>query len=142
MPVTGRRPKPFGVSNNRHKPVHEWVEVENVPFEGGPELPEMRADGRLWPERTRAKWDSWRRMPHARLWQPSEWSFALDTLELAAEFHKTGEPRFGTELRNREKVLGTTLDYLRGLRIRYVDPEPAEMQTTTGLINIAEYRYL
>ena len=48
-------------------------------------------------------------------------SFALDTLELAADFHKTGEPRFGTELRNREKVLGTTLDYLRGLRIRYVE---------------------
>jgi hypothetical protein len=74
-------------------------------------------------------------MPHARLWQPAEWSFALDTLELAADFHKTGEPRFGTELRNREKVLGTTLDYLRGLRIRYVDPEQAE--TPAGVTRLS-----
>ena len=65
-------------------------------------------------------------------------SFALDTLELAADFHKTGEPRFGTELRNREKVLGTTLDYLRGLRIRYVDAKPAS--PPAAVANIADYR--
>jgi hypothetical protein len=28
------------------------------------------------------------------------------------------------ELRNLEEVLGTTRDFLRGLRIRYVDPRP------------------
>jgi hypothetical protein len=77
--------------------------------------------------------------PHARLWQPAEWSIALDTLELAADFHKAGEPRFGTELRNREKVLGTTLDYLRGLRIRYVEPKT---DTPAGVANIADYRDL
>ena len=85
----------MGVSNNRHRPVHDWVEVENVPFEGGMELPATRADGRSWPERSKAKWETWRRMPHAKLWQPAEWSFALDTLEIAAHFHKTGEPGSG-----------------------------------------------
>jgi hypothetical protein len=34
-----------------------------------------------------------------------------------------GEPRHATELRNREKMLGTTMDFRRDLRIRYVDPE-------------------
>jgi hypothetical protein len=139
VPVRGRPPKAFGVSNNRHRPVHDWVEVADVPFEVGMELPEFRADGRSWPERTKAKWEAWRSMPHAKLWYPAEWSFALDTLELAADFHKTGEPRFGTELRNREKVLGTTLDYLRGLRIRYVEPCA---DTPADVANMSDYRDL
>jgi hypothetical protein len=78
-------------------------------------------------------------MPHAKLWQPAERSFALDSLELAADFHKTGEPRFGTELRNREKVLGSTLDYLRDIRIRYVDPTA---EIPSGVTDIADYRDL
>src|SRR5262245_36381005 len=106
MPVKGAKPKPFGVSTNRHRPVHDWVEVQRVPFEGGMALPEFRSDGRPWPQRTRDKWEVWRSMPHAKLWQPSEWHYALDSLEIAASFHLTGEPRFGAELRNREKVLG------------------------------------
>ena len=78
---------------------------------------------------------------YAKLWQPAEWSFALDTLELAADLHKTGEPRFATELRNREKVLGTTLDYLRGLRIRYVEPE-TEISHSAGVATMEDYRDL
>jgi hypothetical protein len=34
-------------------------------------------------------------------------------LEVAAGFHLAGETRFSAKLRNREKVLGTTLDYPR-----------------------------
>ena len=122
LAVRGPKPKPDGQKRFRGAPTHEWTEVPNEPFTEGVELPEYRSDGRPWPERTKQKWETWRRMPHAKLWQPAEWSFALDTLEIAAEFHKTGETRFATELRNREKVLGTTADYLRDLRIRYVDP--------------------
>lgn len=125
MAIRGPRPKPH--RRNRGPLTHEWVEVENAPFGGGPELPELRADGRPWPQRTREKWEAWRSMPHCRLWSPAEWSFALDTLELAADFHKTQEPKYATELRNREKVLGTSLDYRRGLRIRYVDPLPDDV---------------
>jgi hypothetical protein len=36
-------------------------------------------------------------------------------------------------------VLGTTLDYLRGLRIRYVEPRP---DAPAGVANIADYRDL
>ena len=106
------------------------------------ELPESRAHGGPWPERTQQKWEAWRSMPHAKLWGPAEWSFALDTLELAADFHRTGEPRFGVELRNREKVLGTTVDFRRALRIRYVGPKHPETGTAAGVTNIVDYRDL
>lgn len=139
MTVTGRKPKPAGQAVNRSKPVHEWTEVPNVPFEGGPDLPELRADGRRWPERTRAKWDAWRSMPHCKLWGRAEWDFALDSIELASLMHD-GETKLATELRNRERVLGTTLDFLRDLRIRYV--QQSDVENSAGVTNIADYRDL
>lgn len=139
MPVSGRKPKPQGQARNRMPATHEWTEVVRVPFDGGPDLPDMRSDGRRWSDRTKAKWDAWRAMPHCKLWGPAEWDFALDSIELAALVHD-GEPRHSTELRNREKVLGTTLDYLRDLRIRYVDA-PSESDSAE-VTNIADYRDL
>ena len=50
----------------------------------------------------------------------------------------SAQPRFGTELRNREEVLGTTLDYLRALRIRYVEAQPD--CGAAGVATIADYR--
>ena len=140
MPVAGRKPKPAGQAVNRHKPTHDWVEVQRVPFDDGPELPEFRSDGRRWPERTKQKWDAWRRMPHCKLWGPSEWDFALDSIELAALVHD-GEAKYATELRNREKVIGTTLDYLRDLRIRYVDPQP-DGESSAEVTRMDDYRNL
>ena len=79
-------------------------------------------------------------MPHAKLWGPAEWDFALDSIELAALLHEKASASFATELRNREKVLGTTQDYLRDLRIRYVDlPVDGDSAEVT---NIADYRNL
>lgn len=141
MPPAGRKPKPAGQAINRNKPVHDWTEVADIPFEGGPDLPEMRADGRRWPERTRDKWDAWRSMPHCKLWGLAEWNFALDTIELAATFHDTGESKYATELRNREKILGTTGDFLRDLRIRYVEPKDPVAEAA-GVTNLADYRDL
>lgn len=142
MPVGGAKPKPPGQAVTRHKQVHDWTEVENVPFELGPELPERRTNGRSWEDRTKRKWDAWRSMPHCKLWGPAEWDFALDSIELAALVHD-GETKFSTELRNRERVLGTTLDFLRDLRIRYVEPKRAnEGDSEAGVTNIADYRSL
>jgi hypothetical protein len=78
-------------------------------------------------------------MPHCVKWGPAEWDFALDSIEVAALVHD-GEARHATELRNREKVLGTTLDFLRALRIRYVDP--FSEADAAGVTNIADYRDL
>lgn len=140
MPVTGRKPKPQGQARHRVAPTHDWVEVENVPFEDGPELSETRSDGRPWSKRTAEKWDVWRAMPHCKLWGAAEWDFALDSIEVAAKFHETSDTKFATELRNREKVLGTTNDYRRDLRIRYVEPVAAS--EAAGVTNIADYREL
>lgn len=124
MAITGRKPKPEGQAVNRVKPVHDWTEVPNVPFKGGPKLPPRRMNGRSWEARIRAKWKAWSTMPHCALWPPSTWEFALDSIELAALVYD-GEPRFAAELRAREKTLGTTPEALRDLRIRYVDADKA-----------------
>ena len=79
-------------------------------------------------------------MPHCTLWGPAEWDFALDAIELAAQFHE-GDTRVATELRNREKVLGTTGDFRRDLRIRYVDPK-AEVSTGENVTSLDDYRDL
>lgn len=141
MPVAGRKAKPDGEARNRNKPTYEWTDVPNAPFQDGPDLPDMRSDGRQWSKRTRDKWDAWRSMPHAKLWGPAEWDFALDSIEIAASVHDGGAASYATELRNREKVLGTTLDYLRDLRIRYIEPA-VENDEAAGVTNIADYRDL
>jgi hypothetical protein len=124
MPVTGRKPKPQGEAVNRVAPTHEWTEVEAIPFEGGPPLPATRPNGKPWPVWTKKRWEVWRSMPHCCLWDQADWLFALDSLEIAAKFHEnTGLIGMAAELRNRERVLGTTLDFRRDLRIRYIDPK-------------------
>lgn len=120
MPLPGRKPKPAGQAVNRNKPTHEYVEIPNVPAPGR-ELPEC-PDGKPWPRATLAWWDRISTMPHTILWTEGDWQFAYDTAFVAAIFHKTGRQTMATELRNREKVLGTTIEFRLGLRIRYVDP--------------------
>jgi hypothetical protein len=124
MAISGRKPKPEGQAIHRNKLAHDWTEVPNVPFRGGPKLPARRMNGRSWEPRIRAKWKAWSSMPHCKLWGPSAWEFALDTIELAALVYD-GEPRFAAELRAREKTLGTTPESLRDLRIRYTDADKA-----------------
>lgn len=137
MPVAGRKPKPGAI--NRNKPTHEWTEVENVPFADGPDLP-AHPRGDDWNPTTLDWWDDVRTMPHARLWTRSDWRFAFDTALIANRFYE-GDAKAATELRNREKVLGTTADYRRDLRIRYVAPVE-ERQTTTEEESGDNVRYL
>lgn len=125
VPVTGRKPKPEGQKRNRVQSPIDWAVVPNTPHAGGPRLP-RREQG--WPTATKRWWTAVSTMPHCRLWSESDWAFALDTAIVAAAFH-SGDMRAAAELRQREKVLGTTLDARRDLRIRYVDPgapAPAE----------------
>ena len=129
------------MSNNRHPPVHRWIEVEDIPFDGGPDLPKRRRDGRPWPEDIRDKWDAWRSMPHARLWQARDWQFAMDALELATRlFYEDGPVGLAAELRAREKVMATTWDARQGLRIRYTDPGASS--TLASVTSLEDYRDL
>ncbi len=121
MPVT-RRPKPPGQAVNRH-PVLEFTEVPNRPFSKAPKLG-PRASGKPWPMAAIRKWKAWSRMPHCALWDESDWEFARDSIEVAARMVEANfDPRLAAELRNREKVIGTTLDYRRDIRVRYVEPK-------------------
>lgn len=114
--------------------------MERTPFAGGPDLPPCRWNGQPWSESAQRTWAAWAGMPHCVLWQASDWSFALATLELAARFRDGGGTGLATELRNREKVLGTTLDFRRGLRIRYVEPGAAA--TPASVTSLDLYRDL
>lgn len=124
MPVTGRKPKQEGQARNRTKPTHDWLEVVNAPFEGAPKLPKAQPDGRPWPVWTKRWWSVVSTMPHCTLWSDADWEYAFDTAALKAKFHADGGVGLATEIRNREKVLGTTADYRRDLRVRYVEAPP------------------
>lgn len=140
MPVTGRKPKPPGQARHRVQPVHDWTEVVDEPFTSGPKLPARRLEGRAWPTRTKAWWTAVSSMPHCVLWSPSDWQFAIDTALVAAEFHD-GDVKSAVELRNREKVMGTTVDYRRDIRVRYVE-RVEEKAKAEGVTSLDEYRQL
>lgn len=114
----------------RHKPTVDWTEVPNVPFDG--ETPELPLSRSVMKEgepieipienRTRDWWNALTKMPHCILWQESDWAFAVDTAMVHAMANH-GIVSAMAELRMREKVMGTTVDARRDLRIRYVNQE-------------------
>lgn len=134
MAVSGAKPK-ADRSQIRHRvpPVHDWTEVDEVPFAGAPKLRERESQvswadagkvpGSGWPESTLDWWRDVSTMPHCKFWRPTEWRFAMDTAEIHARTMEAWRGYTGTELRNREKLLGMTADALRDLRIRYVKPK-------------------
>lgn len=119
MPATGRKPNEGMAVRHRVPPTHEWREVEYVRFTDAPPLPGK------WPAATKRWWAAVSTMPHCCLWTEEDWQFAFDTAVVHATFSR-GNIKAATELRNREKVLGTTMDFRRDLRIRYVDPKVNE----------------
>lgn len=146
MPVTGRKPKPQGQAVTRHKPTTEWIEVDDTPYAGErPELPKRRTvmtqfgpkDYALKPM-TKRWWETISTMPHCKLWTDSDWAFALATA-MVADALFAGTTGAAAELRQREKILGTTVDFRRDLRIRYVKPAEVELATVAS---IDEYRDL
>lgn len=140
MAVSGAKPKPPGEAIPRgQRPVFEWTEVEDIPFTGGPDLPTLRYNDEKWPSRCRAKWRAWRRMPHAKLWTEADWDFAYDTIEVAARFYKGAGVTTAMELRQRENLMGTTMDARRDLRIRYIDPKPPKL---AAVVNADDFRDL
>lgn len=130
--VAGRKPKPSGQAVNRVKPVHDWLEVVNVPFEGeSPDLPEDVA----WSPYTRDLWEAARRVPHARLWSPGEW-----LVHIAAMFSVEKNWENPTsEMRLRVAKIGMTAEDLRDLRIRYVEPSTEAVENVS---RIDDYRDL
>lgn len=123
MPAVGRKQKPAGQAVTRHQGL-EWTEVVNTPFAGGPKL-SKRPNGKPWPDGIVRRWHAYSTMPHCVLWGEADWEFAVDTLVMAARYFEGADPRMAAELRNREKVMGTTMDFRRDIRVRYIDPPAA-----------------
>jgi hypothetical protein len=138
MPIPGVKPNEGRPIRHRVKPTYQWIDVEDKPYRNTRHhLPAAMPDGRPWPEMTVGWWQAVSTMPHCRLWNRADWAFALDTALVAAAFH-SGHLGQAVELRMREKVMGTTLDARRDLRIRYVKPKPKEERA--GVTAIEEYR--
>lgn len=95
---------------------------------------------RTWPARTRAWWAAVSVMPHCATWDDTDWSFAIDTAVIAAAFH-AGDLRLAAELRHRERLMGTTADARRDLRIRYVDDDGAVVEAEQASVTaMDDYR--
>lgn len=138
MSPAGRKPNEGAPVRHKVRPVHQWFDVPDVPFEGDvPALPKTQPGQPSWPTATKHWWESISRMPHCILWHDSDWQFALDTALVAAAFHRGDEKSAATELRRREKVMGTTLEARRNLRIRYVEVQD---ESQAGVTAIEEYR--
>lgn len=143
MAIPGTKPKAAGQARNRNKPTHDWTEVVDAPFKGAPKLPAKMPNGLPWPSATRRWWAVVSAMPHCSLWSESDWQFALDTAFVAGIFHMQGSNTYATELRNREKVLGTAADYRRDLRIRYVTaPAESHGAADDNVAQLDDYRDL
>lgn len=146
MPISGAKPSDRPTVN-RNKPTHDWTNVLNVPYTGNkPELPLTRqimvknGEVEIVPieDRTRQWWEAVSSMPHCVLWTDSDWMFALDTAMVHAS-SVYGSVTAASELRQRERVLGVTMDARRDLRIRYVEDESQEQTTsTTGVANVTK----
>ncbi len=112
-------------------PTADWTEVPNEPFTG-PCLVNLPAKcgRRKWNPLVLQWWEITRSMPHCRLWERSDWLFAVETAFMKQELWDSYDSEDGTkttawtELRRREGLLGTTAEERRKLRIRYVDPKP------------------
>jgi hypothetical protein len=145
MALPGRKPNDKSV--NRNAPRVDWTEVPNVPYSGPvPELPLSRTfiNPKGEPQevpiekRTRDWFEAITKMPHCILWQPSDWQFCLDTAMVHASASHGSVTAMG-ELRQREKIMGTTVDARRDLRIRYIDPEP-EVPVIAAVASIDDRR--
>lgn len=132
MPLAGRKPKPEDQRRTRHPLQHDWIEVVHRYYDGPKPDP-----GRL-PAATARWWEIVSRMPHCILWDESDWAFAVDTAKVHAVFVTKKLGWAAIELRNREKLLGTTLDSRRDLRIRYVDEASAAAEE--GIVSLDDFR--
>ena len=89
-------------------------------------------------ERTRQWWQVISSMPHCILWTDSDWVFALDTAMVHASA-VYGSVTASSELRQRERILGVTMDARRDLRIKYVDDEAeGGVSLTTGVAGVTQ----
>ncbi len=134
----GRKPKEDR-SQVRHRiAVLDFDDIPDIPFDG-PKLPARWVIPRgsdvekrvAWPKATARWWESIRRMPHTKDWADTDWEFAFTTAELHVRAVVEGKMGM-TELRARERRMGTTAEARRDMRMRYVKPSVASEREDAG----------
>lgn len=109
--------------------VIEWQDFDEVPnlkalnlpprsIAEGPDAPVGALD--RWPDATQRWWRAVSRLPHTVSWDAAMWETAFSVAELHARFVEGWKGHGGAEWRIARKILGTTPDDRRDLRIRYV----------------------
>lgn len=125
MALSGARPRNTKLGRT---PSADWTDVPDLPYDGlSPDLPKL-SRRRRWRDEVVEWWEEVRRMPHCRLWTPTDWRFALEIAHMKQQFWTDldeGEMKTttATEIRRREDQIGTTSEARRKLRVRYVHPD-------------------
>ncbi len=102
----------------------------------GPELP-----GDIeWHPRTVVWWETWRRAPQAQEFQPTDWSFLLDTALMHHTMWLKEKWEFAAELRLRASKLGATVEDRLRLRQSIVMPGDVEARPVGSVADIASRR--
>lgn len=130
MPFPGPAPKPADQRRDRHEKAALTLKVTDVPFASAPTLPDRNPeDNAPWTRAARTYWEALSTMPHCVLWAPSDWAFAVQTVSVYERASAPGNEGLGAhrELRARDKMLGTTFDARRALRIEYVPADVEEV---------------
>lgn len=152
MGAVGRKPKEDRSQVVHKNPTYQFTEYPNVPNPNPPEL-RPRATGGVsvmavgaandsdYPEATKGWWRAISRMPHTVDWTETDWEYAMDTAEVHARTMEAWRGYTGAELRQREKLLGNTMDARRDLRIKYVDP-PTDQPLPADVPRLDDYRSL
>lgn len=123
------RPGPAPKARQHGHNAANFQDVPNLPYDGPGstrDLPEM-AGGMQWFPEVTVWWEIVRVMPHCRLWEATDWMFAIHTAYLWQNYWGEfwgGSPSatMATELRRREDIMGMTLEARRKNLIRYIDP--------------------
>ncbi len=125
MPVPGRPPS-AGPTRHRDATIG-FDEFPADPYTG----PSAVDPDPTWPLETLEWWGFVSAQPHCAAWHPPEWRYAKDTAHVHAQWIRTLDARYLTELRQREMKLGTTKDSRVAMRIKYVDTDTAD--TSAGV---------
>ncbi len=72
---------------------------------------------------TREWWARISRMPHCVVWAEADWGFALATAYVADDHFQGISRGAAAELRQREALMGVTVESRRTLRIRYLSAD-------------------
>lgn len=133
MAQPGPKPKPEDQRRNQNRPMIEWQQIIDMPYEGP--VPEL--GGRV-PIRTMRWWRIVSKQPHCVIWDDNDWEFAVATAWIHAAWVKKATASLAIELRHREQLLGMTWWARRDLRLRYI--KATDEEQVEPPVSLAERR--